>query len=320
MTDLRGEQVALTLAAHVKQAIIDIGNYSERSLQSRNHVLGVSDIGGCREFVRRMILDEPFSDEKNDYALASLVGHAVGEYLERGLAGTFKSRTDTQVTVQIELPTAMGGVVLTGHADMVTEGMVVDFKTTNGLAVVRKGIKQQHKWQVSLYCEALIQMGRLPKDAMCVLIYLDRSGVELEPHVVAWQHDPDILIEIEDWINDVLYAISVGEEASRDKPREFCWAACPYVSACRGPDTDIVGLIADEEQVLAVKAYVDAQGREKQAKRDRESAAAALAGVVGSTGEWAVRWVNVPAGRVEAFNRAAYQKLSITPVKARSKE
>ena len=317
MTDLRGEQVALTLAAHVKQAIIDWGNNSERSLQSRNHVLGVSDIGGCREFVRRMIIDEPFSDEKNDYALASFVGHAVGNYAEQALAETFKGRTDTQVEVRIELPTAMGGVILTGHADLVTEGMVVDVKTVDGLAVVKQGVKQQHRWQVTLYCAALIAEGRLPEDAVCVLVYLDRSGKELEPHVVAWQYNPDDLVEITEWIDDVLYALSVGEEASRDKPREWCFSACAYASACRGHDTDVSGLITDETQLLAVKSYLDASGREKQAKTDKQTAADELAGVSGSTGEHAVRWVNVPEQTIESFRRREYQRLSITPIRAR---
>lgn len=308
-------EVATLLAAQVKQAVIDFGNNSVRSKQSQNHVLGVSDIGSCREYVRRMILNEPFSDQVNDYAMASFVGHAVGEYAEHAvLALPENLYAQRQLEVSIAL---RNGVVLMGHPDLVTEKMCIDFKTVDGLAVVRKGAKQQHRWQVTLYTAALIADGRLPEDAWCALVYLDRSGKEVEPHVEAWEYDPDDLDEIVDWVDDVVYALAHDEEASRDKPREWCRAACPFNSACRGPDTDVSGLIWDPDQLTAVKAHVEASAREKAAKRDRETAAAALAGVNGSTGEHSVRWVDVPQQTVEAFNKRGYSRLSITPIKAR---
>jgi len=313
--NLRAEQTALWLADQVERSIIDFGDQSERSKQSRSHVLGVSDIGGCREYVRRMILNDPFTDHPNAYALASFVGHAVGNYAEGALSKHWAlEQVDTQLEVRIELP---NGVTLRGHPDLVSSNMCVDFKTVDGLGVVRKGARAQHRWQVILYTDALILMGRLPPDALCALVYIDRSGKETKPHVEVWQYDAKALDEIVDWVDDVIYALAHGEETSRDKPREFCYAACPYVTACRGGDTDVTGLIDDEEQVLAVKTYLDAAGREKQAKRDRESAAAVLSGVNGSTGEHSVRWVNVPEQTIESFRRKEYQRLNITPIKSR---
>jgi hypothetical protein len=311
--DLVTDAVAVTLANQVEYAIIQFGNTSQRSLQSKQHVLGVSDIGGCREFVRRMILNEPFSDEVNEYALASFVGHAVGEYAERAVMAVLEGG-QRQLTVSIALE---NGVVLHGHPDLVLPDMCIDFKTVDGLAVVKKGSKSQHHWQVILYTAALIKDGTLPENALCALVYLDRSGKEVRPHVEVWRYDPTLLEPIVEWVDDVLYAVGHDEEASKDKPREFCWAACPYVTDCRGGDTDVTGLITDEEQLLAVKAYKDASGRFKAAKRDRDTASDALRGVNGSTGEDVVRWVNVPEQTIEAFNRREYQRLSITKAPSR---
>lgn len=307
------EALSRVLAAEVHQAIVDFGDNSQRSMQSRNHVLGVSDIGGCREYVRRMILDEPFSDHPTAYSLASFVGHAVGNYAETtlGAAWAGQGKVDTQVEVQIALP---NGVVLRGHPDLVGEAIVVDFKTVDGLAVVKAGGRTQHRWQVILYAAALIHMERLPENALCALVYIDRSGVEVVPHVEVWRYDPHLLDPINEWVNDVLYAIQYDEEASRDKPREFCWAACPYVRSCRGTDTDVTGLIEDEDAILATKAYLDAARRAKEAERDRKTAAAALVGVSGATDEHQVRWIHVNETTVETFTKRGYDRLDIRPV------
>jgi len=312
------DALATTLANQIEYAIVAWGNNSQRSLQSRNHVLGVSDIGGCREYVRRMILAEPFSDEKNEYALASFVGHAVGDYAEQAVIKVMEDaeQVDRQLQVSIALE---NGVVLHGHPDLVLAKMCVDFKTVDGLAVARQGAKEQHRWQVTLYTAALIRAGRLPQDALCALVYIDRSGKEVRPYVEVWQYDPALLEPIVEWVDDVLYAVGHDEEASKDKPREFCWAACPYVSACRGHDTDVTGLITDEDQRLAVKAYKDATRRHQEAERDRKTAADALRGVNGSTGEDVVRWINVPEQTIETFNRRGYERLSITKAPARSR-
>jgi hypothetical protein len=172
---------------------------------------------------------------------------------------------------------------------------------------------------VTLYTAALIKAGRLPQDALCALVYLDRSGKETHPHAEVWQYHPSLLDPIVEWVDDVLYAVGHDEEASKDKPREFCWAACPYVTDCRGADTDVTGLITDEDQLLAVKAYKEASGRYRAADRDRSTAADALRGVSGSTGEDVVRWVNVPEQTIESFNRRGYERLSITRAPSRKR-
>jgi hypothetical protein len=260
-----------------------------------------------------MILNEPYSDHPTAYSLASFVGHAVGNYAERALGEAWRGegRVDTQVEVQIDLP---NGVRLRGHPDLVGEAIVVDFKTVDGLAVVKQGAKAQHRWQVTLYCAALIHDGRLPDNALCALVYIDRSGVETKPHVEVWRYDPKLLDPINEWVNDVLYAIEYEEEASRDKPREFCYAACPYARNCRGMDTDVTGLIEDEEQLFAVKAYLEATRRAKEAEHDRKSATAALAGVAGSTGEHQVRWIHINETTVESFTKKGYDRIDIRPV------
>ena len=310
-----GAETADLLSATIKAVIDDSTNNSVRSKQSKNHVLGVSDIGGCREYVRRMIVAEPFSHEPDGYNLASFVGTAVGDHIERAVARWYQDKgldAETQLSVKIALP---NGVVLNGHPDLVVEDVVVDFKTVDGLGVVRRHPRRQHRWQVTLYTAALMLQGRLTDHPTCVLVYLDRSGEETTPHVVMWEYDSRDLDEIVDWIDDVIYALANNEEASRDKPRDWCFACCPFAGACRGGDSDVTGLIEDEDFIAAVKTYREAGERARQAERDKKAAASELSGLSGSTGEFSVRWINVGATVVPEQVRAAYSRLDIRPIR-----
>jgi CRISPR/Cas system-associated exonuclease Cas4 (RecB family) len=304
------------LASTIRDVIDDSTNNSVRSKQSKNHVLGVSDIGGCREYIRRMIVAEPFSHQPTGYNLASFVGTAVGDHIERAVARWYEKQgqpADTQLSVRIALS---NGIVLAGHPDLVLPDMVVDFKTVDGLGVVRRHANRQHRWQVTLYTAALINEGRLAPDATCVLAYLDRSGADSEPHVVMWQYDPDDLAEIVDWLDDVTYALDHNEEASRDKPRDWCFACCPFAVACRQDDSDVTGLITDEDFLAAVKTYQEAQRRIKDAEREKTAAASALAGMSGNTGEYSVRWINVGPSVVPEQVRSGYSRLDIRPIRS----
>ena len=309
--------MAAALAGQVEGAIDTYANRSQRSRQSEAHILGVSDIGSCREYVRRMIANDPFTDGNNAYALASFIGTAVGDYTETALIATMENPADAdrQLTVRIALD---NGVVLVGHPDLVTSNMVVDVKTVPGLSVVRRtGPSTQQRFQVTLYAAALINAGRLPEDAWCAVVWIDRSGVETRPHVVMWRYDEADLAEATDWVDDVLYALTHNELAGRDKPREWCAACCPFFSACR-TDTDVQGLIVSPEHREAVEAYLDANARARAAEVDRKGAQAALLGVSGSTGTHTVRWVDVPPSDV-AYTKAGYSRLDVRSVNGKKR-
>lgn len=315
---IRDDAMSAALAVQVEAAIATFANSSTRSRQSENHVLGVSDIGTCREYVRRMIANEPFSDPSNTYALASFIGTAIGDYTERALISLMDSpdSADRQPTVRIALD---NGVVLTGHPDLVTSDMVVDVKTAAGLSVVRRtGPSQQQRFQVSLYAAALIHAERLPEDCWCAIVWIDRSGVESAPYVCMWRYDEADLAEATEWVDDVIYALRMDELASRDKPRDWCAACCPFFSDCR-TDTDVQGLIVSPEHREAVEAYLDATQRAKAAEVDRKGAANALRGVVGSTGTHSVRWVEVPPTDVQPFTKAGYSRLELRALNGKGK-
>lgn len=315
VTDVMDPADALALA--VEGAVHEATTNSVRSKQSQNHVLGVSDIGGCREYLRRMIVDEPFSHEPSGYDLASFVGTAVGDHLEQVMSKWYADEgieVSRQELVQVALP---NGIVLSGHPDLVLPHMVIDFKTVDGLGVVRRHPRRQHRWQVTLYAAALIAQGRLPGNPLCALVYVDRSGVETKPHVLIWEYSKADLDEIVDWLDDVVYALAHNEEASRDKPRDWCYACCPFAVNCRMDDSDVTGLITDEDFLSAVKTYNEATSRIKAATKDKEAAASDLNGLSGSTGEFTVRWVNVGASVVPEQVRAGYSRLDIRPIRTK---
>lgn len=300
-----------TLGAQVSAAIRDRMLHSERTEQAQDHILGPSDIGGCREYVRRMIVQMPFTDERVT-VMPAFIGTAVGALLEESLKAKYPELR-TQLEVEIEMPS---GLTLRGHPDIITPNAVIDGKTVDGLGVVRRtGPTDQQWYQVTMYALGLIQAGELPEDCWVALVFIDRSGDEEEPVVFAERFSMDRIAQADDWLADVIYAVRNAEPASKDKPREWCWAACPYATDCRGTDTDVQGLIADPFTLNAVDVLLDAKGRKKAADKDIKSAQSALKGVEGSTGSYTVRWVEVPETEISAGKRAGYRRLDVKPVR-----
>lgn len=307
------QRIALETQRTIERAMDE----SERSLWARDKRIGVSDIGHCREYVRRMLTQQPFSDEQNKFRLAALVGTAVGDHVEDAVVTQEPGRWTKQAEVVVRLRWKDVEIRLPGHPDLFNEDEVRDYKTRNGLGVVRRGgPSQQERYQLSLYARALIESGRAHEGIRCSLIYIDRSGAETLPHVETWIYDPAEAQQAEEWLGDVLYAVAHGEEASRDRERSWCYACCPFASACRGEDTDAEGLIEDPEIVKAVQAYVAAAELEKQAKADKAAARAALVGISGSTGTHVVRPVEISPSSYQV-DRAGYIRTDIRPVRKR---
>ena len=61
---------------------------SVRSDQTRSHLMGISDIGMCREYARNMVVQTPFDEghDERDMFQAEL-GHAIEEYFVPIISG-----------------------------------------------------------------------------------------------------------------------------------------------------------------------------------------------------------------------------------------
>jgi hypothetical protein len=116
------------------------------------------------------------------------------------------------------------------------------------------------------------------------------------------------------WLDDVIYAFVHKQDARKEPAREVCEVTCGFYGTCRAMDTDVSGLLADDEVLAAVDMYQDGAALVKEGKRLKDQANARLNGIQGSTGEFTVRWVHVNGGPV-AFTRDPYERLDIRRVK-----
>lgn len=304
------------MATKVRQAIDASMNESDRSKWAESNHLGVSDIGTCHEYVRRMILGMPWVDEQENFA-AAFVGTAVGDHVERSMREAFGDEVEIQRKVVVHLRVRGYELDLPGTADIIlSEDGLLDVKTKDGLGVVRRsGLTQQQVFQIVLYAAALIQEGRLdPENLRVGCAFVDRSGREPDPFVLGFEYTESLLQEAIDWIGDVIYAIDNDETASKDPARPWCFACCPYASDCRGGDTDVEGLLTSPVIKDAVAVYTESNALIRQAEKDKKSALSVLDGITGSTGEHTVRWIEIGASDV-AFTRSAHRRIDIRPVR-----
>jgi PD-(D/E)XK nuclease superfamily len=318
-----------TVGIMVKGLIAEASEATERSLYAAERKIGVSDIGGCREYARRLIVDEPFTDPRDSF-MPAFMGTAFGKEFEEA----FKRRhpdAETQLSITVPLKVEVVShdgtqylqLHLPGHPDIVIGNTVIDGKTKDGLDVVRKeaekedGLKQ-NKFQLTLYAHALIEMGKIDKDATLALVYYDRSGKEEEPFVVEWKFDEAILDEAQRWLSDVFYAVMYesGDGADtrhlKDKPRTFCQSYCPYFTACRGPETDVEGLLEEPDILAAIEVYDEAKRDAAEAERRKKSAAAALTGISGHTVDGlTLRWIHINESVIPSTTRRAHERIDL---------
>lgn len=306
------------MATMVRRSIDASMRDSDRSKQAQGGTLGVSDIGTCHEFVRRMILGLPWTDEQDDFA-AAFVGTAVGEHVERAMARLYADMgVQVQRKVTVKIKVRGYEFDLPGTADIIIgEDGLLDVKTKDGLGVVRRsGLTLQQKFQLVLYAAALQQEGVLPEDCMIGCAFIDRSGREPDPFVYGFRWSQALLDECLSWIDDVIYAIDNNEIAEKDPPRPWCFACCPYASGCRGTDTDVEGLITDPVLVEAMRVYRESNEIIKAAEKDKKSAVSVLDGITGSTPEFTLRWIDIGPSEV-AFTRSAHRRIDIRPIRRR---
>lgn len=309
------ETVAARVAATVSGAIRSTTMDSARTQQSRDHLVGMSDMGGCREYLRMTVLQTPFDpveDAQDDLNLASFIGTAFGDRLEAALS---EQGFRTQVPLSLDFP---NGLSVAGTADILGKNCVWDGKTTKHYASIRRhGAEAPHIAQVSGYLVAAVQMGLIErKDAYAALVYFDRLGNYEQPivHVVTYEEAEAALWGDEDSVQahleQVVYAVQHDEVTQRDRPEAWCKVACPYYTRCYWGATDVNQVIEAPDLLQAVDDIVAAKAMEKEAKALKASAQAALAGVNGSTRRHLVRWITVNGTET----RSGYERLDLREI------
>lgn len=316
-------------AAETYNAIQAAADNTDRAQQQREFVLGVSNLGHCRQHAVLTIRQTPPSDVRDK--TAAFIGRVLGDAIEKQMKIMHPDWVfQSAVTLQFK----SGGAV-DGHFDCVipaTAGVtpeeaergeghvqgVWDFKSKDKLEIVKRiGMTQQQRYQLMGYADAAIDEGLLDptKPIWIQDIYFDRSGATDECYAIGFWYNKDDLQEIDDWVGDVIYAAAHGEDGSRDMPREFCWKYCEYATICRGNDTDVEGLITDPEMKAAVDMYREGHDLVLEGDKLKKQAKLSIpAGLAGSTGRNNIRWIHVNESKRKESVVKAYDRLDIKPV------
>lgn len=276
--------------------------YHPRTVQSReDRLLGMSDLGGCREYMRSMLMNEP-GVMSLDLKWAAMVGTLLGDAIERIVHERLPEETLTQRTVTLTLDIDGTVIRITGSTDIIFVGTgVLDLKSKAELATIRsKGPTFKEKAQISGYLVAAVQEGLLDESAVGTLMYYDRSGRDKTTH--EWTTDYEnalmILDAVKSRIADVIHAIDSAQTATRDEPEQWCRAVgCAFYSNCWKGYTP-TGKIEDQKTIDAVLDYISARDDVKNASLRKETARDELQGVNGVTPDGtAVRWTETITAR-----------------------
>jgi hypothetical protein len=302
------------LAATVYEAIQLSSNYSHRSMQARAFQVGISDLGWCSERTRRMLQQETPDDSD---ALAAFIGTAIGDHVERAVTDAWPHAI-RQAGVSVTLQGERGVYNISGHPDLLVDNTVIDVKTARGLGVARRtGPSQQQQFQRHCYAKGAVESGLLtgPLDKVKVAnVWIDRAADEHEAHVHMEPYSEQVVESAGWWLDDVVYAYVHGEEARKEPAREVCEKVCGFYSTCRAMDTDVEGLLTDDETLAAVDMFSEGTRLEREGKRLKDQARSHLSGITGSTGEYTVRWTHINESEV-AYTRGGYERLDIRRVK-----
>jgi hypothetical protein len=296
--------------------IWEYGQMSERTLQSHDGMLGPSDMGFCRNKAVLTMRGEP-RDQRN--TMAAQIGTAIHTYL----ADVFKSAHPDWIVEGGKLTATLpSGVEVIGTPDIIAPDLnaVIDEKSVNEYTWIESnGVSQNHRYQRHLYALAAIQAGLLDESKPIYVgnLYIDRTGKESVPRLLMEEFDPTLTDEIDMWIEDVIYAIKTGEEASKDVVAPVCEKICEFFTVCRGnlPVSDDTVFIEDAETKAAIRMYVEGRDMAKQGDKMKREASSRLSGINGQDGAWQVRWTETAAVEVAGFVRKAGLRIDVVPVK-----
>lgn len=283
------DRIGIEFGDLIMESMRDWQNNAPRTLQSAKRVLGMSEMGGCREYIRATIAGD-VKDADPELKWPAFLGTIIGDGIESVLAGI---GFVTQETVTVTLA---NGIKVTGHLDIRGPNMIGDLKTRDGLDDVRReGPSFKEKAQISGYTIAGLDAGLLDENGTGHLIYLDRSGKDKT--VAVWSVTvPEarvILEQVVQRLEQVSEALASGVSQGylRDEPESWCWAVqCPFYAACW------VGYTPTEEirharELESVARFVEYRDAEVSAKKMKMSKREELRGVEGVTPDGTiVRW------------------------------
>lgn len=322
--------------------IQNASNSTARSRQQQDMFIGVSTLGHCKQYAALMMKQTPFSDDRDK--TAAFFGTIAGEAIEAQLQADHPQwRTQVKLALPLEKLTVplQGQMEVPGTCDILIpwEGSatveefnaslaedytgapvyiqgVWDGKSKAELETIRKfGPNRQQIYQLHAYTKGAIKAGLLNPDMPIVIgdVFFDRSGRDVIPHGVFHLYSESVVDFINEWVNDVIYAVLRGEDAEREMPRAWCFSWCEYASVCRAGDTDVEGLIEDPEVIQAATLYREYTKIETDAKKKKDLLKPALEGVNGSTGTLLIRNTVIEGSDI-AYHRAGYTKIEVRDV------
>lgn len=320
----------MTLDAHAlaglfTEAVRVSQELSPRTQQARHGKLGPSDIGFCRQKAVLVTRETQPTDSRPRWAAA--VGTAIHEHMGAILSTVYPDwlvDTADNPNPRVTATLPVTGAQISGTPDILIpkHNCVLDMKTTNGLEAPRRyGTSNNHKMQRHLYAMGAVDAGILNPDLPLYVgnVYLDRSGAEPVPHVEVELFNPAFTEEIDQWVEDVIYAVRHGEESSRDIAASRCETFCEFFTACWGslPVAESEPIV-DTEIITGIDLYVEGRDMAKRGKQMQDEAKAILDGVNGSDGRFQVRWVTIPGSHVDerpAYFREEYKRLDVRAVR-----
>lgn len=346
---LPDDDIGLDLKAYgevAAQAFYDgiqnASNSTARSKQQQDMYLGMSSLGHCKQYAALMMKQTPFSDDRDK--TAAFFGTIAGEAIEKQLQIDHPTwRTQVKLAMPLDRLTVplQGEMEVPGTCDILIpwEGSATveqfnasladdydgdpvyiqgiwDGKSKAELETIRKfGPNRQQIYQLHGYTKGAIEAGLLNPEHPIVIgdVFFDRSGRDVIPYGVFHLYSDNVVTFINEWVNDVIYAVLHNQDAEREMPRDWCANWCEYYSVCRGTDTDVSGLIEDPEVIQAATLYRHYTKQETAAKKAKDLLKPKLEGVSGSTGTLLVRNTVIEGSEVSYF-RAGYTKIEVRDV------
>jgi len=307
------------LSALIHAAIFTFDAKRPRSIQSREGIIGPSDLGWCRQKTVLTIKGTPQSDSKSVWA--AVIGTALGEYVEKSIKDTFPTWLVGSIDSIRVTYTSLNGDEISGTPDVVVPefNLVADLKSKDGFEwEQRKGSSTSNKYQRHAYAKGLVAAGILDgsRPVFVANVYIDRSGNIEMPLSEVQEMDFGLDDEITQWVEDVKYAVLHNEDASRDIAAPICQKICEFYTVCRGglpmSDSDVY---TDPDILNAVTMYVEGREMAKEGESQRKAAAKFLSGINGVADGWQIRSTEVDATDVPGFYRRGYTKVDVVPAK-----
>ena len=226
-----GQAIANEMAA----ALAAWDNGRARTQQSKARILGMSDLGGCREYIRATIAGEPrvIDDRLN---LPAIIGTVGGDAIEAAAKTAIPGST-SQATITVTLPS---GRTVTGHSDFIRDRKnLVDLKSKDGVLDLQYEARSlENVIQVAGYHVGGVQQGLLDEDSIATLVFWDRAGNDKQ--FFGWSMT---LAQSRAWLeladerlDEVAQALATGETPARwlqDKPESWCFhTKCEFYANC----------------------------------------------------------------------------------------